>query len=85
MVIENVQVVAVIRAKKTVHVNLFLGTHRRQPPIEHPPGIFGMALGITAAGTVEDDPTMAFLGLPRVNELQAKLRFANARRADHDC
>ena len=98
VVVEDVQVVEVVGRlrvpssqrhtewlrQKIVQIHRPLGIHRRQPPIEHSPGIFGVALRIAAAAAIEDDAAVAFLLLAGMGKLQTELRLADARRADDD-
>src|SRR5205085_9590812 len=84
VVIEDVEIVSRGIAEKAFDFHLSLGVHRRQPPIEHSPGILGMALRIAAAGAIENESAVLLLCAAGVSELQAELRLADAGSTDHN-
>lgn len=81
---EDVEVVGQSSIKKPLHIDLLLNIHRRNLPVEHAFGVFGVALRIATAGTIEDDASMLFLPLSGIRELNAKLRFTDAGGTDDD-
>ena len=57
---------------------LDLGRFLRQGPVEQPTGVIGVVLRVAAAGHVEQDPALTFLGKTRVGEREAQLGLADA-------
>jgi hypothetical protein len=65
-------------------MDLLTGSLLSQFPAKKAVGIVSVILHIAACGHVENDATLAVLLEPFPSELQAELRFANARCSDNN-
>ena len=85
-VVEYVQVVAVDAPGliETVERRMIAGIDVAKRPIEHPPGVGGVVLGVAAGTHVEEDARAALLPPSGVGELEPELGLADAGRSDDD-
>ena len=83
---EDVQVVPAdgFAAPQSVGVEVVLDGPAGEVPVEHPPGVLGMMLGVAAGRHVEDDARLALLPFAVPGECEAELCLADAGRPEDE-
>jgi len=78
--VEHVQIIAVaeIRVKKPLKISDRVRDRCIEPPVKHPPRVFGVRLRIEPGTHVEQHAAASLLPLAGLGKLKAQLRLANS-------